>query len=103
WTPAADRPGWYRWSAGTVPAAKYVIQVEGAGLVKLVDVAGAGDKNVEIVLPDAATLRVRVVASTWQAGPRGASALEAAGRAGDALREPGGLARLRRRARLLRG
>jgi len=64
WTPAADRPGWYRWSAGTVPAAKYVIQVEGAGLVKLVDVAGAGDKNVEIVLPDAATLRVRVVAST---------------------------------------
>lgn len=63
WTPMPGRAGGYRWNAGTVLPATYAIQVKGAGIVKQVVVPAAGDPNVEIVLPESALLRVRVVDS----------------------------------------
>lgn len=63
WTPSVSRPGWYQWSAGTVTPATYAVRVDGAGIVSRVEVTAAGNPNVEIVLPDAAQLRVRVVAA----------------------------------------
>jgi hypothetical protein len=43
--------------------ASYALRVDGAGIMKTIDVAVSGDRNVEIVLPVPAILRVRVVDS----------------------------------------
>jgi len=63
WTAQAGRAGGYRWNAGVVLPATYMVQVKGAGIVKQVVVPASGDPNVEIVLPESALLRVRVVDS----------------------------------------
>ena len=61
WKPLSGRTGWYRWDAGACRPAKYMIKVDGTGIVKPAVLAPAGDSNVEIVLPEAGTLRVRLV------------------------------------------
>jgi hypothetical protein len=63
WTALPGRAGAYRWNAGAVLPATYMVLVKGAGIVKQVVVPASGDPNVEIVLPESALLRVRVVAS----------------------------------------
>jgi hypothetical protein len=63
WVPVAGRAGVYRWSAGAVLPATYVIRVDGTGIAKSIDVADPGNENVELVLPEPATLRVRLVSA----------------------------------------
>jgi len=56
-----DRPGWYRWNAPPVPPAEYRLTVAAAGFSRTMHLPEAGAKDVEISLPEAATVLVHAV------------------------------------------
>jgi hypothetical protein len=62
--PIAERPGWYRWRAGSVTPSTYLFAVEDAAFRRERMIPVGGDEDVEIILPEAATLEVRIVEKT---------------------------------------
>jgi hypothetical protein len=62
-TPIEGTPGAYRWSARPVQPARFAFLFQAAGFARAVDVPSGGRSDLEIVLPEAATLRLRVTSA----------------------------------------